>query len=221
MKTMTAVLPNNPLEGRDPDRNAWTKTFTGKTFYYCYVAADVFDIIDIGHSLSRLCRWIGHVDCEHYSVAEHSIIMSDYALGNLDEDRYAVALAALIHDAAETYTADIPRPYKMLFPELKTYERFLTKAIFEAFGLPWEYYAVVKEYDTRIMANESHLVKGAANEFQHLIPLEKGGSSEPRGLLLMRPNEAERMYLQTYQALVTSWKNQEDTRQQTELSTES
>jgi len=139
----------------------------------------------------------------------------------VDEDRYAVALAALLHDAAEAYTNDIPRPYKMLFPDLKDYEIFLTKAIFEAFGLPWEYYAVIKEYDKRIVANESHLVRGATDEFQHLIPLEKGGSNEPRGLLLMRPNEAETMYLQTYKALVTSWKSEEDTRQQTKLSTES
>lgn len=193
------IIQGNPLEGRDPEKIAWTKTFTGKTFYYCHVTPDIFDVVDIAHSLARLCRWVGHVGCEHYSVAEHSIIMSDYALSNTEEDRYGVALAALFHDAAETYTADIPKPYKMLFPELKVYETFLTKAIFESFGLPWKYYAVVKELDRRIMANESELVSGAAQDFKHLVALENSH------LHCFRSVEAEITFLETHTALASRW----------------
>ena len=207
--TDAQVLPNNPLAGRDPNKEAWTKTYTGRTFHYCYVKPDDFDIVDIAHSLARICRWVGHVDCEHYSVAEHSIIISDYAYSHTENwyERYPIALAGLLHDAAEAYTNDIPRPYKLLIPDLKAYEDFLTKAIFDTFGIPFEHYKFVKKYDKRIMANESRLVKGAAEEFQHLVPLEHGDIDGPAlELYLLRANQAEQMFLQTYKALVHSWR---------------
>lgn len=219
---MTNVIPGNPLEGRDPTREAWTKTYTGKTFEYCYVTPDSFDILDIAHSLARICRWAGHVDCEHYSVAEHSIIISDYAYRQTEDwyERYPIALAGLLHDAAEAYTNDIPRPYKMLIPDLKAYENYLTEAIFEHFGIPWAHYGFVKKYDTRIMANESHLVRGAAHEFKHVIPLDDG-NGKAEELYLLSASQAEQMYFQTYKALTTQWNREENSREQSELSKES
>ena len=74
-------------------------------------------IHDIAHALSMTCRWVGHVR-EFYSVADHSLRVSDLALegaaaaglGSLD--CVHAALHGLMHDAAEAYTGDLASPIK-------------------------------------------------------------------------------------------------------------
>ena len=60
----------------------------------------------IAHSLSKLCRFTGHIDGDGiYSVAEHSYWVSYFAPR---ED----ALEALLHDGAEAFTNDLNSPFK-------------------------------------------------------------------------------------------------------------
>lgn len=61
---------------------------------------------DIAHSLAHQCRFTGHT-IEFYSVAEHSVLAS-YLVP--DEHR----MAALMHDSAEAYVGDWPRPLKVV-----------------------------------------------------------------------------------------------------------
>lgn len=66
-------------------------------------------VYDIAHSLSRQCRYNGHVG--HFlSVARHSIWVAD----RLKETTGSVELElyGLLHDAAETYLGDMVRPLK-------------------------------------------------------------------------------------------------------------
>jgi 5'-deoxynucleotidase YfbR-like HD superfamily hydrolase len=69
-------------------------------------------IEDIAHALSLLCRYAGHTK-EFYSVAQHSVLVSDLLALNRDTaGRYA--LPGLLHDAAEAYLIDLPQPVKSL-----------------------------------------------------------------------------------------------------------
>lgn len=85
-------------------KDYWFTTYTGKQFHLFEPHIDEIDIEDIAHALSMICRYGGHVP-QHYSVAQHSLVVSC-----LVPEEYA--LEALLHDAEETYTGDIVRPFK-------------------------------------------------------------------------------------------------------------
>lgn len=64
---------------------------------------------DIAHALGNQCRYSGHTR-EFYSVAEHSVRVA----GILEEagEPWDVVLWGLLHDGAEAYLVDLPRPLK-------------------------------------------------------------------------------------------------------------
>ncbi len=86
----------------------WMQTYTGKRFNLLNPKASDIDIVDIAHALSRICRFTGH--CEHYSVAQHSVIVSQHVAGGN-------ALAGLMHDAHEAYVGDVSSPMKRAIVE--------------------------------------------------------------------------------------------------------
>jgi len=86
---------------RDGD---WMQTFTGVQFWPLDPKVDEIRLEDIAHSLSLQCRFAGHCT-EFYSVAQHSVLVSQ----NVPP---ADALWGLLHDAAEAYLVDLPRPVK-------------------------------------------------------------------------------------------------------------
>lgn len=147
MKINQATLAPDKLN--DSQRKGdWISTFSGVQWYPIDPKPEDVVIEDIAHALSMLCRYNGH--CEYfYSVAEHCWHLS-YAVPK------PYQLEALLHDAAEAYTSDIPRPLKHS-PELKKFrgiEELNAKAIFTAFGLNFHESEVVKEYDKQIIKNE-------------------------------------------------------------------
>jgi hypothetical protein len=85
------------------------------------IEVDVFNITpdqvrieDIRNSLSKICRYGGH--CSYfYSVLEHSLHVVDLMEFVGVTDR-ALLLEGLLHDAAEAYIGDIPRPLKNVAP---------------------------------------------------------------------------------------------------------
>lgn len=88
---------------------------------------DQICIEDVAWALSRICRYAGHTNF-HYSVAEHSVRVMDLSPSSMKR-------WALLHDAAEAYLNDVPRPVKML-PEMKPYrdiEENLQRVIMERF----------------------------------------------------------------------------------------
>jgi len=89
-------------------------------------------IEDIAHSLSLMTRANGH--CRQcYSVAQHSINCAQEAKNLGLSPR--VQLACLLHDAAETYIADIPRPVKHRLTGFADIEENMQRVIFHKFGL--------------------------------------------------------------------------------------
>lgn len=91
------------------------------------------ELLDIAVALSRVPRFVGHTH-HFYSVAEHSILVSELSRRRTDSER--IKLLALLHDAAEAYTSDIPTPVKQfLKPAIKDIENKIQTAIYKRFNL--------------------------------------------------------------------------------------
>ena len=92
-----------------PVKGDYIKTYTGKRFVPKEPDVDKIDIRDIAHALSLICRGNGHVKT-FFSVAQHCIFCAREAEARGYSNK--MILACLLHDAAECYLSDIPRPIK-------------------------------------------------------------------------------------------------------------
>lgn len=174
-----------PHEARKGD---WLQTFTGKAFWPLDPRPEDVDIRDIAHGLSMMCRYNGHCT-KFYSVAEHSIILSHCV-----QPRFA--FWALLHDAAEAYCSDIPKPLKRFLPDFMAIEAKIMRAVCQHFGLPEQEPAEVKDRDYAILADE---------KAQVMTPEAPGtpGWGElppPLGVKIegLYPDEAEARFLKRY-----------------------
>lgn len=120
----------------------WIQTYSIGQFWPLDPRAEEVRICDIGHALSMLCRFTGHVH-EFYSVAEHSVRVSIEAerravdAGLPQEAIRHIAQWGLLHDASEAYLVDLARPVKRV-PAMQPYreaEAKLMGVIAERFGL--------------------------------------------------------------------------------------
>ncbi|MDY0003541.1 MAG: phosphohydrolase [Polyangia bacterium] len=126
---------------------SWIQTFTGKQFYPLAARVEDIDVRDIAHSLSLQSRFNGHC-LRFYSVAEHSVRVSRVVPAS-------DALWGLLHDAAEAYIGDLPRPVKANAPEFRGIEDRLLLVVAEAFGLPWPMPEAVRLADDRLLSTEA------------------------------------------------------------------
>lgn len=140
----------------------YLETVTGKVVNVIEPSPDQICIDDIGWGLSRMPRFCGHTITEvPYNVAQHSVFVGrevyniltrteeypelmeffhDIAgLSNSPIHVIETVMMAVLHDASEIYTGDIPSPVKQI-PELraivKKVEHKLMAAIYQAFNLP-------------------------------------------------------------------------------------
>lgn len=113
------------------------------------------DIIvpDIAHALSNTCRWGGHID-HFYSVAEHSWRVLNYVLNYHPDAPPMVLMQALMHDAAEAYLVDVPRPIKYELTQYRELEKQLETAMFPLLGIDYPFDPIVKEADDVILRYE-------------------------------------------------------------------
>jgi 5'-deoxynucleotidase YfbR-like HD superfamily hydrolase len=88
----------------------WIQTFSGKKLPLLFCQPEDIRLEDIAHSLSLQCRFTGHSKV-HYSVAQHSLYVSDCCPPRLQA-------WGLLHDAHEMVTGDINRPMKRLLARL-------------------------------------------------------------------------------------------------------
>lgn len=118
---------------------------------------------DIAHSLSLINRYGGHT-ATHYSVAEHSLGVSNMMLRSTGDSR--AALFGLLHDASEAYLGDVVRPLKHNLQDYLHAENKMENAIFIALigdsqledEKRWE---MVKEADRAILAFEMSTIRNA------------------------------------------------------------
>lgn len=113
-----------------PPSDAWVLTASGRRFDLLAPDASAVDAKDLAHALSQLCRFGGHTRVP-YSVAEHSLFVS-----RLVPER--MALAGLLHDAAEAYVGDCVGPLAHRLPEFRAVEERIQRAIGRRFGVPFD-----------------------------------------------------------------------------------
>src|SRR5262249_28036751 len=122
---------------------------SGAWFDFCSPAESPFVIEDIAQGLANICRYSGQCS-RFYSVAEHSLLVSEVAVG--------FEFEALLHDAAEAFVGDITRPLKQMLPEYKRIEREVETAVFRKFGIPSPLPIAVKNADLRVLAAEQRQI---------------------------------------------------------------
>lgn len=163
----------------------WLQTASGRSFWPLDpMVEDVF-LSDIAHALSNICRFNGHCR-EFYSVAQHSVLVSRNV-------PFQLKGWGLMHDAAEAYVTDVPRPLKRLLPEFKSMESAVEKIVFEAFKLFGPMNPEVKRIDMAMLATEAEQIMLEPPTDWHLPELPLPIRIEP-----WPPAVAKRIFLQEF-----------------------
>jgi hypothetical protein len=164
-------------------------TFSGRSLYPQAPTAEAIDLADLAHALSQVCRFAGQIGA-FYSVAQHSVHCSELC-------EPADALHGLLHDAAEAYLGDLPRPVKTL-AGLEAYtavETHLQAVIFHRFGLSATIPASVRRADDWLCRFEARelfpvppawAVREDETELMHSLRISPWSSRAAKGAFLRR-----------------------------------
>ncbi len=181
-----SALPN-----KNPDRiGDWIQTFTGRSFWPLDPREEDVCIEDIAHALALRCRFAGHC-IRFYSVAEHSVLIS-YAVPKSD------ALWGLLHDAAEAYSSDLPKPLKRSLPQWQPLEQAIMSVISSRFGMTSVEPESVKKADYAILRDEQiALMAPCARDW--------GYTSQPLGVDIQgwSPEVAESRFYRRFLELIS------------------
>jgi uncharacterized protein len=162
---------------------------SGAWFDFCAPASSNFTIEDIAHGLANICRYSGQCT-NFYSVAEHSIFVSEIAK--------SFEFEALLHDAAEAFIGDITRPLKQMLPEYKKLEASVQRAILDRFDVLGPIPPQVKQADLRVLAAEQRQImpEGTAGWV-------RGRKVEPAPITVrhLPPKDAKRLFLERFEVL--------------------
>jgi 5'-deoxynucleotidase YfbR-like HD superfamily hydrolase len=175
-------------------RGDWQTTASGKTVWPLDPRPEDIEIGDIAHHLARLNRWGGAIRST-YSVAEHSVLLSVHFSSR---GKRSLARWALLHDAAEAYLGDIPRPLKPFFTDYARFERGLERVIWDKFGLRGPLPPEVKAADTAILGDERDQLFKTSAQAKRKRPGETGLNIY---CYEWAPKEAERCFLEHFEAL--------------------
>lgn len=186
------------------------QTSNGKFFNFEDVSNFDYDISEIAHALSKICRFTGHSD-EFYSVAQHCVEASHFV-----PQEYA--LEALMHDASEAYLGDVSTHLKSLLPEYKVLEHEVEAAISLQYDLAFPLPDCVKEADMFMLAAEKTAFLGEtvydSEEWQSVRDMREkyaGLDLYARRLKAWEPIRAQREFIERFLELAKErWKNDED-----------
>jgi hypothetical protein len=95
------------------------------------------EIEDIAHGLARVARWNGQTKGDHaFSVAQHSLVVTDIVEALWPDFTPNELLAALLHDAPEYVIGDLISPFKTAVGlDYKAFELNLLQAIYRRFEI--------------------------------------------------------------------------------------
>ncbi len=170
---------------------SWIQTFTGRKFDP--MQPYVYDVCieDIAHALALTCRFSGHCQT-FYSVAQHSILVS-HIVPDCD------ALWGLLHDAAEAYLVDLPRPIKQALRQqgntaFDDMEAAVMRAVCARFGLNEQQPQSVSEADLVLLATEARDLMAPLDP-DWLIQESNGYKVLPEPIGPLTPGQAESAFL--------------------------
>ena len=126
---------------------AWQRMLSGRRLDLLDPTPVDIEIEDIAHGLAFVARWNGQTKGDYaYSVAEHSLLVTDIFARQNPKAPVKWHLAALLHDAPEYVIGDMISPVKAAVgPGYGALDERLTAAIHLRFGLPAQIPVAVKK----------------------------------------------------------------------------
>ncbi|SFR54943.1 hypothetical protein SAMN04488005_2802 [Yoonia tamlensis] len=125
---------------------AWQRMLSGRRLDLLDPTPVDIEIADIAHGLAFVARWNGQTRGDFaYSVAEHSLLVTDIFAQQQPSAPVKWQLAALLHDAPEYVIGDMISPVKAAVGrDYGALDDRLTAAIHLRFGLPAQIPVTVK-----------------------------------------------------------------------------
>ena len=119
-------------------KRAWQRMLSGRRLDLLNPDPADIEIEDIAHGLARVARWNGQTVGAHaFSVAQHSLLVEQFADSPDTAWSNQWRLAALLHDGAEYVVGDLISPFKAAIGfDYKSFENKLMDAIYRRFGVP-------------------------------------------------------------------------------------
>ncbi|MEJ8562183.1 HD family hydrolase [Yoonia sp. GPGPB17] len=126
---------------------AWQRMLSGRRLDLLDPTPVDIEIEDIAHGLAFVARWNGQTKGDFaYSVAEHSLLVTEIFKRQQPKAPVKWQLVALLHDAPEYVIGDMISPVKAAVgPGYGELDDRLTAAIHLRFGLPAQIPATVKK----------------------------------------------------------------------------
>jgi 5'-deoxynucleotidase YfbR-like HD superfamily hydrolase len=168
------------------------------------------EIEDIAHGLAFVARWNGQTRGDFaYSVAEHSLLVTDIFANQNPKAPPQWQLAALLHDAPEYVIGDMISPVKSAVgPGYGVLDDRLTAAIHLRFGLPAQIPATlkrqIKKADKVSAWLEATQIAGfTVAEADKLFGKPDPGLTKSLQITLRPPVEARNAFTARYRELVS------------------
>jgi uncharacterized protein len=186
-------------------------TAGGNKVYPFAMTPEQVDIQTIARHLACQSRWLGATQHRFlknrisYSVAEHSVYVSDFVTRELG--RPDLAFDALMHDAAEAYIGDMIRPlkYSPAFHDVfKELEDRVERVISRKYGLTHPFPPEVKVADNAVcMAEWEQIVPRNPNERWGADVIKAGTivKAAPIGIAMLHPYEAYELFMDRFRTL--------------------
>jgi 5'-deoxynucleotidase YfbR-like HD superfamily hydrolase len=126
---------------------AWQRMLSGRRLDLLDPTPVDIEIEDIAHGLAFVARWNGQTKGDFaYSVAEHSLLVTEIFVRQNPKAPIKWQLAALLHDAPEYVIGDMISPVKAAVgPDYGLLDDRLTAAIHLRFGLPAQIPVTIKK----------------------------------------------------------------------------